>query len=123
MYLMNKDFMEYLNEEHVRLVLQKLQDHILYTKLSKCEFWMKQVSFLSHIISEEGMFMDSSKIRDMLKLECLDSVADICSLLGLVGYYQRFVKGFSKITKPMIELHGRTNSLGRRTPVKLVFRS
>jgi hypothetical protein len=54
------------HEEHLRLVLQKLQDHRLYVKLSKCEFWMKQVSFLSHVISEEGIFVDSGKIRDML---------------------------------------------------------
>jgi hypothetical protein len=66
----NKDFMEYLDkfiivfidgilvyskseeehEEHLRLVSQKLQDHRLYVKISKCEFWMKQVSFLSYVI-------------------------------------------------------------------------
>jgi hypothetical protein len=82
MDLMNKAFMESLNkftmmfidgilvyskskeehEEHLRLVLQKLQDHRLYAKLSQCEFWMKQVSFLSHVILEEGMPVDSSKI-------------------------------------------------------------
>jgi hypothetical protein len=82
MDLMNKVIMEYLDKfiiviindilvctkdeeehkEHLRLVLQKLQDHRLYTKLSKCEFWMKQVSFLSHVISEEGISVDSSMI-------------------------------------------------------------
>jgi hypothetical protein len=54
------------HEEHFRLVLQKLRDHRLYAKLSKCEFWLRQVTFLSHLISEEGIFMDSSKIQDML---------------------------------------------------------
>jgi hypothetical protein len=69
--LMNTKFMEYLDkfdvvfiddvlvyskdeEEYLRLVLQKLQDHRLYAKLSKCEFWMKQVSFLSHIIQKKA---------------------------------------------------------------------
>jgi hypothetical protein len=86
MDMMNKVFMEYLDkfivmiidgilvyskseeehEEHLHLVLQKLQDHRLYAKLSKCEFWMKQVSFLSHVILVEGMSMESIKIRDML---------------------------------------------------------
>jgi hypothetical protein len=68
MYLMNKVFMEYLDkfvvvfiddilvysrseEEHLHLVLQKLREHRLYAKLSKCEFWMKQVAFLGHVIS------------------------------------------------------------------------
>jgi hypothetical protein len=71
MYLMNKVFMEYLDkfvmvfiddilvysrseeehEEHLRLALQKLREHRLYVKLSKCEFWMKQFAFLGHVIS------------------------------------------------------------------------
>jgi hypothetical protein len=82
MYLMNKVFMEYLDkvvvvfindiliysrseeehEEHLRLVLQKLREHRLYAKLSKCEFWMKQVAFLGHIISMGGISMDPSKV-------------------------------------------------------------
>jgi hypothetical protein len=85
MDLINKVFMEYLDkfiivfidgimvypkreehEEHLCLILQKLQDHRLYAKLSKCKFWMKQVTFLSHIISEEGMPVDSSNILDAL---------------------------------------------------------
>jgi hypothetical protein len=53
-------------EEHLRLVLQKSRDHRLYTKLSQCEFWRKQVSFLSHIILEKGMHVGSRKIRDAL---------------------------------------------------------
>jgi hypothetical protein len=68
MYLMNKVFMEYLDkfvvvfiddilvysrsEEHLRLALQKLRENRLYAKLSKCEFWMKQVAFLGHVISK-----------------------------------------------------------------------
>jgi hypothetical protein len=48
--------------------------------------------------------MDPSKIHDVLSWNAPMSVGDIWSFLGLVGYYQRFIKGFSKITKPMIEL-------------------
>jgi hypothetical protein len=82
MYMMNKVFMEYLdkfivvfiddiliyskNEEeyegHLCLVLQKLQDHKLYAKLSKCEFWLKQVAFLGHVISKGGISVDPSKV-------------------------------------------------------------
>jgi hypothetical protein len=49
-------------EEHLRLVLQKLQDHRLYAKLSKCDLWLKQVAFLGHIISKGGISMDPSKV-------------------------------------------------------------
>jgi hypothetical protein len=86
MDLMNKVFMEYLDkfivvfiddilvyskikeghEEHLCLILQKLWDHRKYAKLRKCEFWMKQESFLSHVILEEAISMDPSKVRDVL---------------------------------------------------------
>jgi hypothetical protein len=127
MDLMNKVFIEYLNkfiivfinnilvctkdeeehEEHLHLVLQKLRDHRLYAKLNKCEFWIKRVSFLSHVISEEGISVDLRKIRDVLSWNTPANVTDIQSFLRLVGYYRKFIKGFSKITKPMTELLGK----------------
>jgi hypothetical protein len=76
----------------------------LYAKLSKCEFWLKQVAFLGHIISKGGISMDPIKIQDILSWNAPLSVGDIRSFLGLAGYYQRFIEGFSKISKPMTEL-------------------
>jgi hypothetical protein len=86
MYLMNKVFMEYLDkfvvvfiddilvfsqneeehEEHLRFVLQKLRKHQLYAKFSKCDFWLKEVTFLGHIITYEGIVVDPSKVQDVL---------------------------------------------------------
>jgi hypothetical protein len=85
-YLMNKVLMEYLDkfmvifiddilifskneeeyDEHLHLVLQKLRENQLYAKLNKCEFWLKEVFFLGHIISEVGIFVDPSKVKDVL---------------------------------------------------------
>jgi hypothetical protein len=124
MYLMNKVFMEYLDklvvvfindiliysrseeehEEHLRLVLQKLREHRLYAKLSKCEFWMKQVAFLGHVISKGGKSVDPSKVQDVLSWNAPTSVGDIQSFLGFAGYYRRFIKRFLKISKLMTEL-------------------
>jgi hypothetical protein len=56
------------HEAHLRLVLQKLQENQLYAKLSKCEFWLIEVSFLGHIICKGGITVDPSKIKDMLSL-------------------------------------------------------
>jgi hypothetical protein len=121
MYMMNMVFMEYLDkfvmvfiddilvysrseEEHLCLVLQKLRDHKLYTKLSKCEFWLKQVAFSGHVVSNGGISVDPSKVEDVLSWKAPTSVSDIQSFLGLAGYYQRFIEGFSKISKPMTKL-------------------
>jgi hypothetical protein len=68
---------------------------------------LKQVPFLGHIISEGGISVDLSKIQDVLSWDTPKSVFDICSFLELPGYCRRFIKGFSKITKPMIEMLGK----------------
>jgi hypothetical protein len=72
--------------------------------LSKCEFWMKQVAFLRHVISKGGISVDPSKVQAVLSWNAPTSVSDILSFLGLAGYYQRFIEGFSMISKPMTEL-------------------
>ena len=53
--------------KHLRTVLQKLRDHKLYAKFSKCEFWLTEVSFLGHILSHNGISVDPSKIKDVVE--------------------------------------------------------
>jgi hypothetical protein len=72
--------------------------------LSKCEFWLKQVTFLGHVISKGGISVDLSKVQDVLSCKAPMSVSDIQSFLGLAEYYRRFIEGFLKISKPMTEL-------------------
>jgi hypothetical protein len=95
------------HEDHLHLVLLKLRDHRLYAKLSKCEFWLKQVAFLDHIISKGGISVDPSKVQDVLSWNTPTCVDDIRSFVGWAGYYRRFIEGFSKISKPMTELLGK----------------
>jgi hypothetical protein len=92
------------HEEHLRQTLQTLRDHQLYAKLSKCEFWLKRVTFLGHVISAEGVFVDPQKVEAILKWERPTSVTEIRSFLGLVGYYRRFIEGFSLIATPLTQL-------------------
>jgi hypothetical protein len=124
MNTMNKVFMEYLDrfvvvfiddiliysksdsdhEEHLRLVLQKLRDNQLYAKYSKCEFWIGEVPFLGHIISNGGISVDRAKVKEIMEWSIPTTVTEVRSFLGLVGYYRRFIEGFFKIAKPMTSL-------------------
>jgi hypothetical protein len=72
--------------------------------MGKCKFWLKQVSFLGHIISKGGISVDPSKVQHVLSWNAPTSVSDIQSFLELAGYYQRFIEGSMKISKPMTEL-------------------
>jgi hypothetical protein len=92
------------HEEHLWVVLQRLRDHQLYAKFSKCEFWISEVPFLGHVISSEGIIVDPSKVCDVLDWEPPKSVHQVQSFLGLTGYYRRFILNLSKISKPITEL-------------------
>jgi hypothetical protein len=124
MNLMNKVFMEYLDqffvvfiddilvcsqseeahEDHLRLVLQKLRDNQFYAKFLKCDFWLKEVAFLGHIITDGGIKVDPSKTSEILNWKQPTDVSKIRSFLGLVGYYRRLIEGFSKIVKPLTSM-------------------
>ena len=84
-----------IHDAHLRVVLETLRKEQLYAKLSKCEFWLNEVSFLGHIVSKEGIRVDSKKIEVVVEWKPPRNVTEIRSLLGLAGYYRRFVKGFS----------------------------
>jgi hypothetical protein len=92
------------HEEHLRLVLQKLRDNQLYAKFSKCEFWIGKAPFLGHIISNGGIAVDPTKVKEIVVWSIPTTVTEVRSFLGLAGYYRRFINGFSKIAKPMTSL-------------------
>jgi hypothetical protein len=83
---------------------------------------MKQVAFLGHVISKGGIYVNPSKVQDVLSWNVPTSVSEIQSFLGLARYYRSFIEGFSKISKPMTELLEKLVSSGRQ-PVELVSRS
>jgi len=89
------------HSQHLRLVLETLRAEKLYAKFSKCEFWIRKVDFLGHVVSEAGIHVDPSKIKAIKNWEAPRRPTEIRQFLGLAGYYRRFIKNFSRIAKPL----------------------
>ena len=96
--------LEWEHEYHLRIVLQLLRGHQLYTKFSKCEFWLTEVRFLGYVVSASGVSVDPEKVKAMMSLERPKSVFEIRSFLGLARYYRIFIDDFSRLAAPMTRL-------------------
>jgi hypothetical protein len=70
-------------QHHLQIIPQRLREHLLYAKFSKCAFWMKEVPFLGYVISGEGIVVDPSKIQEVLEWKSPRPVTQIHSFLGL----------------------------------------
>ncbi|GKE32234.1 putative reverse transcriptase domain-containing protein, partial [Tanacetum coccineum] len=92
------------HEEHLKAVLELLKKEKLYAKFSKCEFWIPKVQLLGHVINSQGIHVDPAKIESIKDWESPKTAMEIRQFLGLTGYYQRFIEGFSKIAKSMTKL-------------------
>ncbi|GJZ14317.1 putative reverse transcriptase domain-containing protein [Tanacetum coccineum] len=90
--------------EHLRLVLGLLKKEKLYAKFSKCEFWLREVQFIGHVINGNGIHVDPSKIEAVKNWKASRTPTQVRSFLGLAGYYHRFIENFSKIAKSLTVL-------------------
>lgn len=86
------------------MVLETLKRHQLLAKLSKCRFRYYEVDYLGHLISAQGVKADPSKIEAMLRWPIPKNIKALRGFLGLMGYYQKFIKGHGQITAPLTQL-------------------
>ena len=90
--------------EHVRQVLQKLRDHRLYAKASKCEFVKDSIEFLGHQICGGGLTPTEAKLKAIREWATPQNVTDIRSFLGFTNYYRRYIWNYSDIAGPLTDL-------------------
>ena len=103
------DILSYLktqedHETYLRLALERLQSEKLYAKFSKCEFWLDRVMFYGHIVSEEEVAVDPTKIEVVINWKQAKTVTEVRSFLGLAGYNHHFIKAFARLVGPLTAL-------------------
>ncbi|GKE09453.1 putative reverse transcriptase domain-containing protein, partial [Tanacetum coccineum] len=87
--------------EHLSLVLGLLKKEKLYAKFSKCEFWLREVQLLRHVINGNGIHVDPSKIEAIKNWKAPKTPTEVRLFLGMARYYRRFIENFSKIAKSL----------------------
>ncbi|XP_038978855.1 uncharacterized protein LOC120109176, partial [Phoenix dactylifera] len=90
--------------DHLRLVLIRCEEKNLILNWEKCHFMVTRGIVLGHVISSEGIEVDKAKIDLIANLPNPKTIKDIRSFLGHAGFYRRFIKDFSSISKPLCNL-------------------
>jgi hypothetical protein len=98
----NTSWSEHL--QHVGLVFTALRAHGLFLKRSKCSFGTPSVAYLDHVISTDGVAMDSDKVAAVASWPLLRSPRGVRGFLGLVGYYRKFIRDIGSIAAPLTRL-------------------
>ena len=92
------------HKEHLRAVFQELRANKLFVNEKKSEFFMKEIKYLGHIISKEGIRMDPDKLRVINEWPIPRNLHELRSFIGMCSYYRRFIEKFSVIAGPLHDL-------------------
>ncbi|RMZ74713.1 hypothetical protein DV737_g5810, partial [Chaetothyriales sp. CBS 132003] len=91
------------HEKHVKTVLQRLRQHSLFCKLSKCEFKTDEVSFLGFVVNAEGISMESDRVASVRDWPTPQSPKELMTFLGFANFYRRFIANYSRIVSPLTD--------------------
>lgn len=94
-------------EQHlkdVQTVFERLRSANLAVRLAKCEFAMKEIKFVGHLVTKGTIRLDPEKLEAITKFAEPTDVTHLKSFLGLANYYRRFINGFAAIAKPLYHL-------------------
>lgn len=92
------------HRRHVQEVFSRLAKHNLHVKASKCQLLADRLEFLGHVVSSDGVSVDTAKVDAVVKWPVPTEVRHIQMFLGLCNYYRRFVRDFGKIARPLTAL-------------------
>lgn len=92
------------HEQNIRQIFERIKKHGLQLQPTKCEFLRREVNYLGHVITEKGVKPDPKKIQCVVDYPTPTNPKEVKSFLGLVGYYRKFIKDFSKKAKPLTNL-------------------
>ena len=114
--IFSKDLASHL--ERLEVVFQKLEEAGLKLKPSKCELFQRQLAYLGHIISAEGVATDESKIEAIKNWPTPTNITEVRSFLGFTGYYCRFIPKFMQVAHPLHELTSGENAGKKKAAIK-----
>ena len=92
------------HKEHLKIVLQELREHQLFAKFSKCDFFKDKIQYLGHVVTKKVIPVDPEKIKAIKDWQVPKDVTDVQSFMEIIGYYRRFIEGFSRIANTITSL-------------------
>ena len=106
-YLDDVIVFSHTEEEHLermRVIFDRLREHGLKLKPSKCEVFKTEINYLAHHVSKKGVQPSKKNLESIAQCPPPDTYTKVKSFVGLVGHYRRFIKGFAKIAAPLYDL-------------------
>ena len=110
------------HDQNLLNVLNRLSEKGLTLNKEKCQFNMKYIQFMGHVLSGEGISLDQSKVKDLLETRESQSVAEIKSFLGLVNFMGKFIPNLATITEPMYRLTHKNTKFGWKAEQSEAFK-